>query len=67
VCLPGSTVLITDIGEFVGFASYAASGTSSMLSDVEAVRDGGNLGEWFNPIVRQICAFDDTSMKLGTH
>jgi hypothetical protein len=53
--LPGDTVLITDIGVFVGGSDPVDPGTS-LVCRTEHVNtqccrtsDGGNVGEWFDP------------------
>jgi hypothetical protein len=66
VYLPGNTVLITDIGEFVrvpGSYDPVDPGTS-LVCRTEHVNtqccrggDGGNVGEWFGPYGTQLPRF----------
>jgi hypothetical protein len=68
VYLPGDTVLITDIGEFIGGGSpeNADHGTSLVcrteLVNTQCCRnpDGGNVGEWFDPDKNQLPRFGRT-------
>ena len=50
--LPGETVLITDIGEFVDVSNAGLSlvcVTTNVNTKCCRMSDGGNLGEWFFP------------------
>jgi hypothetical protein len=76
VYLPGDTVFITDIGEFVPSYRYSHPVTS-LVCRTENVNtqccrgsDGGNVGDWFFPngsVVRRRYSGDDIYRTVFTH